>query len=290
MCRYSPFFQDRAIERVVLPIGVATMILAGVRALLETDIKKVVALSTLSQLGLIIRALGAHLPSVAFFHLLTHAYFKALLFIAIGNLIHLSRGYQDSRKIALGGALIGPSLAFSLMANFRLIGLPFLAGFFSKDLIIEARVAGCFPLGVLFAFYFATALTAAYTIRVILSIIRGLPRSSRVLWREDSSFELPLANNALFPLAVVGGALVSWLLFSTPNMNVIPDFLKNFTTLAILGGSLLGGLWATQSTKRARGLIKWGWGIIWSLPFRSTPILAKVTTGLRARARKADLT
>jgi NADH-ubiquinone oxidoreductase chain 5 len=113
------------------------MIIAGISALWELDIKKIVALSTLSQVGLIITCIGLGFYDLALFHLLTHAFFKALLFITVGNIIHLSADFQDLRKIALSPSRLPTSLAFSLVANASLCGLPFIAGFYSKDLIFE---------------------------------------------------------------------------------------------------------------------------------------------------------
>lgn len=138
LCRFSPLFPNTVVINLLLPVGVATILLAGARALFESDIKKVVALSTLRQLGLIIRALGVFIPEIALFHLLTHAFFKALLFMTVGNLIHLTDRFQDSRKTGSEPVVAGPTLLFRLVANFSLIGLPYMAGFYSKDLIIEA--------------------------------------------------------------------------------------------------------------------------------------------------------
>ena len=181
ICRFSETLGERLVKWLILPFGVATMLLAGVRALFETDIKKIVALSTLSQLGLIMRALGVSLSTVAIFHLLTHAYFKALLFITVGNLIHLTDSFQDSRKTGREPAIATPTLIFRLVANFSLIGLPFMAGFYSKDLIMEAPSVRGYPVGVSVPFFVATALTAAYTVRFLVSIVAGKSRSPKAL-------------------------------------------------------------------------------------------------------------
>ena len=194
---------------LILPIGIATILIAGVRALFESDIKKIVALSTLRQLGLMVRALGVSALPVAFFHLLTHAYFKALLFMTVGNLIHLTDGFQDSRKTGANPQIIGSTLSFSLTANFSLIGLPFLAGFYSKDLIIEAPGVSSSPALVIAFFLTATLLTSAYTLRFLVSILGGKTRSPKVLWAEDLALDLPQGNTLLAPLAVIGGATLA---------------------------------------------------------------------------------
>merc|ERR1712157_541020 len=101
------------------------------------DIKKVIALSTLRQLGIIIIILGIGNPVLSFFHLISHAFFKAILFICAGMIIHNIKDYQDIRKIGLRFFNLNFSISIIIIANMRLCGLPFLRGFYSKDLIIE---------------------------------------------------------------------------------------------------------------------------------------------------------
>lgn len=190
-----------------------TMCMAGLRALFETDIKKIIALSTLRQLGMIILRCGQNIIDAAFLHMLTHAYFKALLFITVGNLIHLRDGYQDSRKLRLGGPAVSPTMAFRLAANFSLIGLPYMAGFYSKDLIIESIITRDSPEGVhliVFLFmYSGIFLTAAYTTRFLVRVLSGASRSPKSLWAKDTSVEVPVANFILLPIAVMRGSLLS---------------------------------------------------------------------------------
>lgn len=146
-------------------VGSATMLLAGGRALWETDMKKIVALSTLSQLGLIVTRLGMGLYSFAFFHLLTHAYFKAMLFLRVGHMIHLSGSFQDIRQTGTLLQEFPVTSRYLLVANLRLCGTPFLAGFYSKDLILESgafdRESPLLPVSL----FSGALLTTAYTAR-----------------------------------------------------------------------------------------------------------------------------
>ena len=119
---------------IILFIGTATMIMAGAAALVETDMKKIVALSTLRQLGLIVSAIGLTQWLVAFFHIITHAFTKALLFIRVGNLIHSSNDYQDIRQSKVTSKNIPLSSSLLVCTNLSLRGFPFLAGFYSKDI------------------------------------------------------------------------------------------------------------------------------------------------------------
>lgn len=156
--------------------GTMTIFIAGLSAVQEIDIKKVVALSTLSQLGLIIRALGIAQPSIAFFHLLSHAFIKALLFIAIGNFIHFSNDYQDIRKVKIQNKMFPLSRAIILISNMGLCGLPFLAGFYSKDLWLEYRIMSLTYMLIYHLFIVSTSLTVVYSRRLVyFLVIRGMP-------------------------------------------------------------------------------------------------------------------
>ena len=168
--RFSPLLGLMGGSKILLNLGLLTILIAGLSALYEIDIKKIIALSTLSQLGLIISTIGASLRVLAFFHLLAHAYFKALLFIVVGNSIHLSQDFQDLRKIAVRPERVPATLRFSLVANIRLCGIPFMAGFYSKDLIIELLAIGVSGAGILGGFLTAVGLTAAYTVRFLMVV------------------------------------------------------------------------------------------------------------------------
>merc|ERR1712073_183770 len=109
----------------------------GFTAIFEIDIKKIIALSTLRQLGVIMITLGAKMPLLSFFHLLSHAFFKAILFICAGIVIHNIKDYQDIRKIGISKNFIPIVSSVILIANISLCGLPFLRGFYSKDIILE---------------------------------------------------------------------------------------------------------------------------------------------------------
>ena len=170
----------------LISVGILTIIIAGATALKELDIKKIIALSTLSQLGLMITTLGLGLYEVAYFHLLTHAFFKALLFMSVGNIIHLSRDFQDLRKISLMEFCFPVSLSFSLVANCRLCGFPFLAGFYSKDLILELIIVSSASFLVFFLIFAAVALTVIYSVRFIFLVICGGLSSRTCLSGQDN--------------------------------------------------------------------------------------------------------
>ena len=135
--RFRPALEGSKCQGILLVVSCLTMFIAGLGANFEFDLKKIIALSTLRQLGVILRILSLGYPELAFFHLLSHALFKALLFICAGVIIHRVGDNQDIRSI--GGLIFSMplSVSFIRVANLALCGFPFLAGFYSKDLILE---------------------------------------------------------------------------------------------------------------------------------------------------------
>jgi NADH-ubiquinone oxidoreductase chain 5 len=168
---YGIIFNSEMFIRVLLYLSIITIFIAGLRANFENDIKKIVALSTLSQLGLIIFVLSLGCLLFTFFHLITHALFKALLFLCVGKVIHYSGGRQDLR--ILGALIKGKSFTIICFhsANLALCGFPFLAGFYSKDLIIENFVRGDYNFFLIFLLRISLLLTCMYSIRLSFYIV-----------------------------------------------------------------------------------------------------------------------
>lgn len=147
-------------------MGRITILIAGVRACVELDIKKIVALSTLSQLGVMIVSLSLYQKNICFFHLVTHAIFKALLFICVGISIHSVYGSQDFRSFRnLGKGIVYP-IRFLTISNIALLGFPFMSGFYRKDMVIESFYSSysCFGGGVFFLM--GVGITTAYRIKM----------------------------------------------------------------------------------------------------------------------------
>lgn len=179
VARMSPLFElsDTALS-FVLVIGAITALFMGFLGIIQNDIKRVVAYSTLSQLGYMTVALGASAYSVAVFHLMTHAFFKALLFLAAGSVIIGMHHDQDIRN--MGGLRKHMPITWitSLLGSLALIGTPLFAGFYSKDSIIEAVHASTLP-GAGFAFFAVTAgvfVTAFYSFRMYFLVFHGEER------------------------------------------------------------------------------------------------------------------
>ena len=180
VARLSPLFEfSTTALSFILVIGAITALFMGLVGIVQTDIKRVVAYSTLSQLGYMTVALGASAYSVAIFHLMTHAFFKALLFLAAGSVIIALHHKQDMREMG-GLARIMPITAITAWVGaLALIGFPFFAGFYSKDLIIEAVKLADRP-GAGFAtlmVYAGVVVTALYTFRMLYLTFHGKPRT-----------------------------------------------------------------------------------------------------------------
>ena len=179
VARMSPLFElsDTALS-VVLVIGAITALFMGFLGIIQNDIKRVVAYSTLSQLGYMTVALGASAYSVAVFHLMTHAFFKALLFLAAGSVIIGMHHDQDIRNMGGLAKYMRITWITSLVGSLALIGTPFFSGFYSKDSIIEAVHASQLP-GAHFAAFAVTAsvfVTAFYSFRMFFLVFHGQER------------------------------------------------------------------------------------------------------------------
>nr|YP_009306197.1 NADH dehydrogenase subunit 5 [Panaorus albomaculatus]AOP18554.1 NADH dehydrogenase subunit 5 [Panaorus albomaculatus] len=222
-----------------LMVSVLTMFMSGLGANYEYDMKKIIALSTLSQLGLMMSILFMGYSDVAFFHLLTHAFFKALLFLCSGLIIHCMNDTQDIRYM---GGLINnlpyTSVCFSI-SNLSLCGLPFLSGFYSKDLILELMNMNMYNLYLYLLFYISIGLTASYSLRLIYySMINYIGLLSYNNYYEDYK----MMNSLIFLtfMSVIKGGLLSWMIFPIPNMILLPLYLKCLALFFMVLGGFVG--------------------------------------------------
>uniref|UniRef100_A0AAU7YR12 NADH-ubiquinone oxidoreductase chain 5 n=1 Tax=Potamanthus sp. 02JHGD TaxID=3126547 RepID=A0AAU7YR12_9INSE len=249
LIRFSPALEGTPVSKFLLLIAGLTMFMAGLGANFEFDLKKIIALSTLSQLGLMMSILGLGFSKLAYFHLLTHALFKALLFMCAGAVIHNMKDSQDIRNM---GALVSqmPYTAACLnVANLALCGFPFLAGFYSKDLILEMASLSLLNMFAFFLFFFSTGLTMCYSLRLVYYSMSGEFHPSVCHPLNDEGHIMLRGMTGLLLMSVVGGSMLSWLLFPTPDMVCLPFILK---TLA-LSVSLVGGWFGYEMAKMSIG-------------------------------------
>lgn len=193
----------------LLIISTITIFMAGIRAILETDLKKIIALSTLRQLGVIIARIRLALPNLAFFHLVTHAIFKALLFVCAGSLIHLHHHRQDLRSIGNTANQLPLTMGCLLAANMALCGLPFMAGFYSKDIIIEICLFNQANTVIVFIFLLATIITAAYSIRLIITALISNNIRLPIQYISDNTLSNTTPILMLTIGAIIGGRSVN---------------------------------------------------------------------------------
>jgi len=205
VCRLSPMFEySQTALTVVTVVGALTAFFAATVGLVQNDIKRVIAYSTCSQLGYMFFAAGVSAYSAAMFHLTTHAFFKALLFLGAGSVIHAMSGEQDMRKMGGIWRKIPVTYTFMWIGSLALAGVPFFAGYFSKDLIIEAAFASKTGVGQ-FAFWMGTiaaALTAFYSWRLLFMTFHGESRADHDVLHHVH--ESPVSMTAPMALLAVG--------------------------------------------------------------------------------------
>nr|YP_010414773.1 NADH dehydrogenase subunit 5 [Mocis undata]URT60127.1 NADH dehydrogenase subunit 5 [Mocis undata] len=240
LIRFNMLLLDTFFLKILLLLSGLTMFMAGVSANYEFDLKKIIALSTLSQLGLMMSILSMGLPDLAFFHLLTHAMFKALLFMCAGVIIHMMSDMQDIRF--MGGISFYIPLTSLCMniSNLALCGIPFLAGFYSKDLILEMVSFSNLNLMVFFLYYVSTGLTMFYTIRLIMYLMVNDFNLMSVYNLYDEDYVMLKSMFVLLFMSVVSGSFLSWMIFSYPYMIYLPFNLKMMVIYVSIIGGLMG--------------------------------------------------
>nr|YP_010403103.1 NADH dehydrogenase subunit 5 [Gynaephora groenlandica]UQW19924.1 NADH dehydrogenase subunit 5 [Gynaephora groenlandica] len=245
LIRFNLLLSDTFMLKILLLLSGLTMFMAGISANYEFDLKKIIALSTLSQLGLMMSILSMGLPELAFFHLLTHAMFKALLFMCAGIIIHMMGEMQDIRFMGgLSSYIPLTFLCFSI-SNMALCGIPFLAGFYSKDLILDLVSFSNLNLMVFMLYYISTGLTMFYTIRLIMYLMLEDFNLISIYCLYEEDYIMLKGMFILLFMSVISGAALSWLIFNYPYMIYLPFNLKMMVIyVSIIGGFM--GYWMSS--------------------------------------------
>nr|ALO71078.1 NADH deshydrogenase subunit 5 [Pselaphinae sp. 8 EF-2015] len=224
----------------LLFIGSMTMFMAGLSANYEFDLKKIIALSTLSQLGLMFSILSLGEYNLAFFHLLTHALFKATLFMCAGSMIHSYTNCQDIRF--MGGLTYSMPLTscIFIVSNLSLCGLPFLSGFYSKDLILEVVSMNYLNFYIYLIYFISTGFTVSYTFRLIYYLMIGDMNFYSLIMLKDSSFFMMKSMLGLIFLIMMGGSILMWLMLEVPYYICLPLLMKWMTLMVVVLGIYMG--------------------------------------------------
>nr|YP_009261960.1 NADH dehydrogenase subunit 5 [Tipula cockerelliana]AMN09075.1 NADH dehydrogenase subunit 5 [Tipula cockerelliana] len=275
LIRFNILLENTYLGQGLLLISGLTMFMAGLGANFEFDLKKIIALSTLSQLGLMMSILSMGIYKLAFFHLLTHALFKALLFMCAGAIIHNMKNSQDIRM--MGGLVYQMPLTAACLnlANLALCGMPFLAGFYSKDLILEIVMLSNINMFSFFLYFFSTGLTVCYSFRLVYYSLTGEFNSSSLHLLNDEGSVMLRGMAGLLIMAIIGGSVLSWLIFPAPDMICLPLYLKMLTLFVCISGALGGYVISNISFKffnKSLNYYKLSYfsGSMWNMPILST--------------------
>nr|YP_010250269.1 NADH dehydrogenase subunit 5 [Lichtwardtia dentalis]QTV20894.1 NADH dehydrogenase subunit 5 [Lichtwardtia dentalis] len=240
LIRFNVLLCDTWAGKFLLVVSGLTMFMAGMGANFEFDLKKIIALSTLSQLGLMMSILSMGFYKLAFFHLLTHALFKALLFMCAGAIIHNMNNFQDIRY--MGGLAVHMPFTSSCfnVANLALCGMPFLAGFYSKDLILEVVSLSYVNMFSFFLYFFSTGLTVCYSFRLVYYSMTGELHSGALNVLNDEGWVMLRGMMGLLIMSIIGGSMLNWFIFPTPYMVCLPYYLKLLTLFVCIVGAIMG--------------------------------------------------
>nr|AWV83257.1 NADH dehydrogenase subunit 5 [Hyalessa maculaticollis] len=245
-----------------LLISIMTTIMSGVGANIEFDMKKIIALSTLSQLGIMMTIMMFGYPMLSFFHLIIHALFKASLFLCAGIIIHSLNNNQDIRMMGCLSYQLPLTSSMMNIANLSLCGIPFMSGFYSKDLIIEMMCSSHINFIFMLMMYIGIGLTSCYSIRLtFFSMITSFNFYKMNLLTENMN-NMCSSVIILTIYSIISGSMFNWLIFSESMLIIIPIEGKLITLMMLMMGMWLGYEMASLS-KMTMNLLNEFFGSMW---------------------------
>uniref|UniRef100_UPI0030E2F747 NADH dehdrogenase subunit 5 n=1 Tax=Henricia sanguinolenta TaxID=72675 RepID=UPI0030E2F747 len=291
LIRLNPLYENHPnFNSWALTLGAITAIFAATTAISQNDIKKIVAYSTTSQLGLMMVAIGLNQPNIALFHICTHAFFKAMLFLSSGSIIHNLSDEQDIRKMG-GLHLILPNTSACLvLGSLALSGTPYLSGFYSKDLILETGLANISNLVNISLALIATALTSVYSARILYFCFIQTNTTEPLPPTNENNQNLTGPLNRLAIGTILSGWVISnFILFNEPP--VIPPINKNLPLIVTITGltvsiSLLPALQKISTTNISTSFSSNQW--FYQNTLHNIITITSFTTSLLLSSRNLD--
>nr|YP_009926453.1 NADH dehydrogenase subunit 5 [Saron marmoratus]QNH68796.1 NADH dehydrogenase subunit 5 [Saron marmoratus] len=253
---------------VLLFVSSFTMLMASLAASVEYDLKKIIALSTLSQLGLMMAVLAIGRADLAFFHLIMHALFKALLFMCAGSIIHNCGGCQDIRFMGCLYKFMPITSNMLYLANLALIGFPFLAGYYSKDLALEVFFSSNLNKCCLLVLVLSTFLTSNYSFRLYYYLLLE-EFSGSVVCNISEDMKMIFPMYGLGVGAVVGGSCFSLITYCAPPMICLNSFFKMLAIAVSFYGVFLGTRFTSMKNDPSRAFFL---SSMWYIRFLSNRI------------------
>jgi len=266
LIRMNIFLINTNRSNVLIILGTVTIMIAGLAAIFEIDMKKVIALSTLRQLGIMMIILGAGNPLLAYFHLISHAFFKAILFICAGIIIHNIKDYQDIRNMGSGLMSLPITISIIMVANLRLCGLPFLSGFYSKDIILEIIIIKGLRLLIMSIILLSTFLTVAYSCRIRFLVAVNLINSESFFSIVDGDKIILTGIFILLPFSIMGGIILSWTIFSVNKLIFLPFWIKSSILVCIASAIFIIYIYYINSISLSKNIFIWFLSNIWFMP------------------------
>nr|WMV00237.1 NADH dehydrogenase subunit 5 [Kikihia sp. 'westlandica north'] len=222
MIRFSNIILNFDYIQVFMLISILTMLMSGISANFEFDLKKIIALSTLSQLGIMMTIIMFGYPMLSFFHLIVHALFKATLFLCAGILIHNFNNNQDIRMMGCLSFQMPLTITMMNIANMSLCGIPFMSGFYSKDLIMETMCSNNINLLIMMFMYIGIGLTSFYSARLTFFSMNMNYNFYKLSSLSENMNNMIKSIIILSIYSIFSGSMLSWLMFNDPIMIFMP--------------------------------------------------------------------
>nr|AWV84310.1 NADH dehydrogenase subunit 5 [Calliopsida cinnabarina] len=240
MIRFSNIIHNMDMINLFMFMSVMTMIMSGIGANFEFDLKKIIALSTLSQLGIMMSILMFGYPMLSFFHLIIHALFKASLFLCAGMIIHSFSNNQDIRLMGCLCHQMPMIMTLMNIANLSLCGIPFMSGFYSKDLIMESMCFDSINSIIMLLMYLGIGLTSFYSMRLSFFLMLTNQNYSNYMCIKENFSNMIKSIMILSIYSIISGSMFTWLMFNQSHILLLTIEAKLMTLMFSMMGIWLG--------------------------------------------------